>query len=211
MHPATDTSSPPADSNVARLVAHIKALEGFELTARRTYGHMGATITDVALQARWKYRTQVYPRVKHVRQDYPEAETTSGFLKVLKREGAHTVLRTRSDKVQIAVELAGLLARRDIETEAQLRDWVVKKGSRERLLRVGGVGPKTADYLAIRAGVNEAVAVDIHVRRFLRAAGVKYRDYDEAAAIIAAAARKMNVAPTELDGAIWRYQVELDA
>lgn len=207
MDTTSNVSPPTIDTAVARLVAYIDTLKDFEIKARKPYDHMGATITDVALQARWNYKRQVRPSARHVRDTYPEAATTSGFLRVIKLQGGvHQLLSTHSEKAQIAVKLAELLARREIETEAQLRDWIVQPGSREHLMKIRGVGPKTADYLAIRAGVEDAVAVDVHLRRFLRATGVEAEGYDEAAALIAAAAREKDVEPAELEGAIWRQQ-----
>lgn len=195
------------DPRVERLVAYIQRTGLLADRARHTsYGHMGATITDVALQARWNYTRQVRPRAKRVRKLYPEAATTSEFRTLIADpHTARTVLDTRHDaKIRLAQALAALLADANVETEERLRTWVDEPGNRARLRAIRGVGPKTSAYLAIRVGAVDDVAIDVHLRRFLRAAQVE--THGDAAVIIARAARSLGVTPADLDGAIWRYQ-----
>ena len=63
------------------LVRYIRSLSDFQLLNELDgqYDHMGATISDAMLQAGLKYETVVKPRVWRVREQYPEANTTSGF------------------------------------------------------------------------------------------------------------------------------------
>ena len=93
-----------------------------------------------------------------------------------------------------------------METEELLHDWIAGPGSRAKLKAIKGVGPKTADYLALRAGARHAVAVDVHVRRFLARAGIEAHSYDDAAATVAGAAKLLGHAPADFEGSIWRYQ-----
>lgn len=194
--------------DVDRLLAHIAYLQerGLRIRSRRhTYGHMGATVTDTALQAGWNYKRSVQPRVTHVLKALDDQPTTTAFLKLLDEQGAEEVLRLRGRKPVIAKHLARLLQAEGIETEAQLRDWVVLPDSRAKLMAIKGVKKKTADYLAIRAGVIEAVAIDIHLRHCISDAGIQCDRYDEAAALAKAAAHRLGVAPANLESAIWRY------
>ena len=196
------------DNRVAQLIAHFDTLKDFEIRPRSApYGHMGATITDAALQARWNYRRAVQPRVQRVRTKLDGKPTTRDFLGLLKgQEGAERALSVRGGKAIIAHDLTTLLAAEGVETEADLRSWIVKSENREQLLTIRGVGPKTADYLGLLVGISDAVAVDVHVRRFLAKAGVTTHSYDDAAAVVAGAAKILGHTPADLEGSIWRYQ-----
>jgi|GEM_PF-719147 len=203
----TRDTVPSADPRPARLAAYITHQGVLDGISRGTpYGHMGATITDVALQARWNYAHTVRPRAKQVRARYPEAATTTLFCELIADPiQAQRVLKTKHvGKIRIAQALAAFLAAAHVETEEQLRTWVDAPGNRRQLLAIHGVGPKTAAYLAIRAGAPDAVAVDVHLRRFLGEAPIDTRGDGDV--VITAAARILGMAPADLDGAIWRYQ-----
>lgn len=178
----TASASPPvAKVDVDLLVAHIKRLRelGLHIRPRRdAYGHMGATIADAALQAGWDYPRFVQPRVTRVLAALEGKPTTTDFLDLLDREGAEAALDVRGRKPRVARRLARLLQAEGVETEAQLRDWIVEGGSREKLIALKGVSD----------------------------AGIGDTGYDDAAAIVRATARELGTTPASLEGAIWRYQ-----
>jgi hypothetical protein len=190
-----------------QLSSFIRALPDFQLVEYfdGLYNHMGATITDAALQAGINYDTVVRPRVQHVRQDYPQASTTSGFLRLLHEQGAEKVLRWKHpEKPARAVALATFLQTEGVETETDLANWLAVDSNLPGLRGVRGVGPKTVDYLKILCGMNTA-AVDRHMYAFLEEAGVQVRSYSEARALVNAVADEMGVHRAVLDHSIWRY------
>ena len=75
------------ESHVKRLFNYIKSREDFELIEPPDvpHYHMGATITDAVLQAGVRYETVVKPRVNNLKQNYPEAKTTTGFLNLIRK------------------------------------------------------------------------------------------------------------------------------
>lgn len=200
------SSSSIMDPRVQRLVDAVRTRDGLRIRRRGArYGHMGATLTDAALQARWNYTRVVLPRAMRVRDYYPEAATTSGFRALIADTAqAHKVLQTRhAGKVAIAQALARAFANNEVETEEQLRVWIARREHRRLLRAIPGVGLKTVAYLALLAGDRHAVKLDVHVERFLRAAGVWG---DDGVQLVRKAASTLEVAPADLDAAIWRYQ-----
>lgn len=64
-------------------VDYLKSVSGFTIVDYfdGNYDHMGATIADAILQSGLKYDSVVRPRIKKIREIYPQANTTSAFLK----------------------------------------------------------------------------------------------------------------------------------
>jgi hypothetical protein len=62
-------------------------------------------------------------------------------------------------------------------------------------------------YLRILVGI-PAVAVDVHVMRFLRFAGIKAVSYQEACRLVSAAADRMGIDRAVLDDSIWKFMNE---
>lgn len=189
------------------LVAYLRSLPDFRIVdvPGGNYHHMGATITDAVLQAGVKYDTVVRPRVAAVRRDFPDATTTSAFLRLLQGTGAKTVLRWKDDeKPNRVIGLTEFLHGRQIETEEQLGEWMKSPENRGSLLRVRGVGPKTRDYLWILVG-GQTAAVDMHLFAILDQAGISHASYDKARQIIGAAADILGCSRALFDHSIWRY------
>jgi len=175
------------------------------------YNHMGATIADATLQPGVKYETVVKPRVRRIREGYPEARTTSGFLKVLTEIGPEKLLNWRdSEKPRRVSEAAQFLAKEGIETEAQLGIWLKKEQNLAKLDTVRGVGNKTIDYFKILAGI-PAVAVDRHLLNFLKEAGVEVTSYREAREVIDRTADMIGKSRSLLDHSIWKYMSDRKA
>lgn len=191
------------------LAAYIKSLDDFTLIedgrppGQPEYEHMGALLTDAILQAGQTYETVVRPRALRVMSEYPDADTTSAFLSLLKGPGYQEVLKWRDPvKPDRLMRLAEFLQKHGIETVGDLQTWVKRPTSRKELLGISGVGPKTADYLAWLSGV-PTVAVDRHIKRFCAAAGIKTRDIKEA---VRQASEELGVDEGSLDFSIWLFE-----
>lgn len=201
----------PTADNVTRLIAHINALGLEPKEEERKWGHMGALITDAALQPRTNYQTTVWPRANKVWREWPDADTLSGFLKRLDAEDLPSFLKWRrsSPKLPKIQHTAMALDELGVETVADLatrfRDPVLEAETRKTLRRVKHVGPKTLDYIAILTGSNNHVAVDQHVQAFVADAGVPGLDYDSIGSLVKATADEMGFSPGALDAAIWNH------
>lgn len=177
---------------------------------------MGATITDAVLQAGLRYETVVWPRVQHVMETFPEAATTSGFLRVLRERGGEELVRwTHPEKLGRMEAVAALFVAEGVETEAELGKWLRGGPGSDadaacganiaKLAAIRGIGPKTIDYFKILCGEEDTAAIDVHLLRFLERAGVRVRDYDHARQVVAGAAPLLGVSAARLDHCIWTY------
>jgi hypothetical protein len=75
--------------SVMALVSYIHSLSDFQILEEFEggYEHMGAIITDAILQASLNYDYVVKPRVRNVMEEYPQGNTTTGFLNLLTKLG----------------------------------------------------------------------------------------------------------------------------
>lgn len=171
--------------------------------------HMGALLADACLQPGINYKAVVLPKVRALYAAWPEASTTTAFLRRLAVDDVGLVLGFRGRKLRVLSDLAVALREEDIETAQDLRlrlqDPSQVAHLRHRLLQVHGVGEKTVDYLGILAGVQERVAVDVHLRKFVEDAGITQQGYAQVAAVIRDAALLLHCPAAALDAAIWRY------
>lgn len=110
------------DDKAVRLEEYTHSLEDFKIQSEiDRYDHMGALITDAVLQAGIHYDSVVKPRALHV-QNLPEANTTSGFLKVLSQQGPETLIKFHGAKVlRILGHRSG-----DHDAGARKRGWSVR-------------------------------------------------------------------------------------
>ncbi|KAF0957415.1 hypothetical protein MLGJGCBP_04735 [Rhodococcus sp. T7] len=177
----------------------------------RKWDHMGALITDAALQPRTRYTTTVRPRARRVYDEWPDARTTAGFRARLDSEDLPTYLRWRSSSPKITkiYDLVSVMEDLGIDTvdelSARFREPVQEQETRRALRCVKHVGPKTLDYIAILTGSNKHIAVDQHIAAFVRGAGSRVKSYDQVAAVVRAAAAELSCSPGALDAAIWNY------
>lgn len=187
------------------LATHIKGLPDFGLKPEEeTYHHMGATITDGVLQASINYSV-VQSRVQTLLKRFPRATTTTAFADVLAREDPEKLFQWQGDKMRRLVGVTRFLQEEGVETEEDLARWLDSAANRERFLRVRGIGPKTLDYFGILAGRRERAAVDVWLLRFLAESGLSGLDYDEAQAVLQAAARELDIDASVLDHSVWLY------
>jgi hypothetical protein len=195
------------EAKARRLVDYIHSLTDFRLVEwGEPYGHMGATIIDAMLQAGVNYKAVVAPRVERIRRQHPQANTTSAFWRLLEERGAKAILDWRDDeKPNRVVALTHFLLDRRIETEAEFGKWLAAPGNLARIQsNVRGVGPKTAEYLVNLCG-GQTVAVDIHIREFVTAAGVQTFSDEECAEVVCRVAGLLGVKSADLDHSIWQY------
>lgn len=196
----------PAPEQVAN---YVRSLTDFTMEPSPVgeHDHMGAIIAEAILQAGINYRNVVLPRVRKLRDDYPDARTTSGFAALLLRVGTAELLQYSGEKVERVEALTQLLLDEQVETKADLQVWLAHEGNLERLRELSGIGPKTVDYLQMLAGLDTS-AIDCHLALFLEQAGVAVTTYAERKAIIDAAADLLGVTRVELDYSIWKYMAD---
>ena len=79
----------PGVPDAQALADHIRSLEGFTFVRPAPpHGHMGATMVDSILQRGMNYDAVVLPRVHRLRDEHPEAATTSGFAELMRQESS---------------------------------------------------------------------------------------------------------------------------
>ena len=198
------------EGKVRKLKKFIKSLAHFKIVKPCIpYDHMGATITDALLQAGIRWETAVKPRVEKLKKLYPEAKTSSGFLKLLESKGANKLLQwSGPEKPKRILNVTRFFVAEGIETEADLKAWFESRiDAEERLKRLRGIGNKTADYFKMLCGIPTS-AVDRHLMEFLKKAGIDTESYSEAREVIHKCAEQMGLNETLLDHSIWRYMSE---
>ena len=196
--------------NARRIADYILLLPDFRIIYNYHcgYGHIGATLTDAVLQAGVRYQTVVKPRVLKVLANYPAATTVSAFLEVLQTEGTYTVLNWRHpEKPKRLHDITIHFASCYIDTEYQMRFWLLDSTNCHSLLKIRGVGPKTIDYLRQLVGA-QSVAVDRHIQAFVRYAGVNSKEYDKIKLSVEYAADLLDVPRSNLDHSIWLYMTK---
>jgi len=197
-----------AEKNAELLKAYIRNLPDFKiLKPNYPYSHMGATITDAMLQAGTTWETVVKPRVLKLRDNYPEAKTTTGFLKLLEKIGQRKLLEWNdSEKPDRILAVTRFFIKEEIETEADLKTWLENEANIVRLKELRGIGNKTADYFKILSGISTS-AVDRHLVKFLKRAGISIgaNYYAETREIINRTADKMKINKSVFDYSIWKY------
>ena len=177
--------------------------------ASASLDHIGAKLADATLQRGVNYENMVRRRVADVADRFPEANTTSGLLRVLKKRGAPAVLQMQAGaKPSTFLALAKVLDERSVETVADLRSFLSDRWHANSLRRVKGVGPKTVSFLKLLVGL-DAVAVDMHILAALQEAGVPPCDPSEAEALIGLVANRLGKRMTDIDALIWQYQAGL--
>ncbi len=196
------------EEKARKLVAFVTNLEDFAIEGSVDYGrydHMGAAITDAILQSGLTWKTTVRPRVDWIRQKYPTAKTTRTFLKLLQTVGTKPVIRwEHPEKVARILSVAQFFVAEGVDTELQLRDWLIKPENTARLKRLRGIGHKTADYFKMLVGI-ETSAVDRHLNQILEAAEVEVDAYAEAQQVINKVADMLGVSRILFDFSVWKY------
>lgn len=193
--------------HAVRLADFVRDLPDFRMytTLGDPYGHIGATVADAILQANRRYVAFVRPRVQRILREYPSARTTTAVRLLLSETGTTTFLGVRDTARAVRVEqVLAMFAAEAIETEADLREWLVERNGGVRLQTIRGIGPKTADYFKILVGL-PASAIDMHLRAFLALAGITAASYQAAQTVVDGAADVLGVDRALFDHSIWQY------
>lgn len=194
----------------ARLLLSYIDGEGLQIEEVQRGGgpHMGALIAETALQRQQKYTPTVVPRVRRLRETWPEATTSSAFLEHIERGDLEDAVDwpagERHDQMH---QTAELLRDEEIETPSQLREALAPGSRRDdlrtRLRRIRNVGPKTLDYFDILTGWTDSAAIDVRLRRATTNAGIKRADYNHLSAVIRKAAELSGWRVGDLDALLW--------
>ena len=191
------------------LAGHLRALG--ELSAQPAWGrasaacdHLGAKLADAVLQSGVGYEAFVRRRVERIASEYPDASTARGFQATLRHEGAPAVLSVAGGrKLRTIQELTDFCVAQGIETCADLRQWLQVPGNPPKLRTVHGVGPKTISFLKLLVGL-DAIAVDMHIRRFVLEAGLSEKDPECIEALLLAAGKIVGLSGSQVDELVWR-------
>lgn len=190
---------------VQKLADFIKTKQFDPVTQHTPYYHMGATITDSILQAGLNYRYVVYPRVLKLLSEFPDYKTTCDFLVLMQTIPLLELVSCNNEKkIQLIQQLSWIFYNNEIESENQLSVWLNKSENIQQLISINGIGPKTIDYLKMLSG-NQSIAIDRHLFKFLRLAGIFTNSYNDASAIYQLTAETLSMSKYELDKKIWLY------
>jgi hypothetical protein len=167
--------------------------------------HLGAALADCILQAGLNYHTVVRSRVERIVEQFPDAESMTGIIAVIQQGATSNFLMWRHpEKIQRFIKLALVLHNNDVGETDRLRDWIQARRSRDKLLRITGIGPKTVDYLACLVGV-DCIPIDRHLRVFAEDAGIAVRDYEDLKLVFSYAADLLEMPRRTFDRWIWEY------
>jgi hypothetical protein len=170
---------------------------------------MTALLADAALQAGIRYETVVRPRIDRILAAYPDRRTTSDARWLLVQMPAEELLQwTHHVKLDRFVRLLDLCETQGIETVPQLAFWLEGAGAKTHLLDLNGIGPKTADYLGLLAGV-PAFPIDRHMLRFLEFAGVRTRSYAYAQSLLFEACHTLDWDVRATEHSIWLWMAQV--
>ena len=188
------------------LVKYIKTLPDFKREPLFSYkGHMGAIITDAILQPGIDWNNVVKPRIQRILQDFSEDNTTTKFLKLLKRLGPSEIIQWKGkEKINRLMNTVHFLKKEKIETKKDLKTWLLKEDNQKRLMNLRGIGRKTLNYFKILSGIS-TTAIDRHLINFIKKAGICIKTIPEAEAIIKETAKLLKVKTSILDYSIWKY------
>jgi hypothetical protein len=190
----------------ARCIANYAVGMGINTETKETRpitDHLGAVLADTALQAGLNYRSVVRPRVERILHQYPDAADMVGLQKVLENRSIAEFLQWKHpDKIGRFTALQELLQSERLQTVADLRRWLLSGNSRNALLDISGVGPKTVDYLCCLVGI-DCIPVDRHVKLFAKNAGIEARDYEGIRLAVSFAADLLGISRRTFDAWLW--------
>lgn len=196
-----------ATQRATSLAAFVRGLTDFEVytTIDGDYDHIGATVADAILQANRRYASFVKPRVSRILEYFPTHRTTTAALDLLQTTPTADFLRLNDPARAARVDaVLALLMQEGVDTEAELREWLLHGDGVRKLRAIHGIGPKTGDYFKILVGIPES-AIDRHLFGFLALAGMEPVGYEEAQVIINATADLLGVGRAHFDHSIWQY------
>lgn len=207
MRPAGTKSSAIDILLAARRIADYAKDEGAlreQKVPRVTCEHVGAVLADSVLQAGLNYTTVVRPRVLAILRTYPEMDSVSSLMTLVKEHKTGVFLNWRHhEKVTRFEALVHFLARWNVDRADDLRALLARDEFCHAIQGINGVGPKTVDYMACLVGI-DSIAVDRHVRTFAKKVGVENDDYQFLRRSFCCAADLLSVPRREFDAWLWR-------
>lgn len=130
------------NERVATLADKIRHLPGFPTfpgvePGGARYDHMGALLSDAALQATIDFDSVVKPRVDKLLVTWPDAVTVDRFRARVAAENLCAVLDcNHPERLARALRLADLLATEGVQTVPDLHEWCLRSDSRTKLLKL---------------------------------------------------------------------------
>lgn len=194
-------------SESEKLVQFVQRLVTFEIYTKidGNYDHIGATIADAVLQANNKYATNVKPRIVRIIAQYPEVRTTRALMILLQSIAVTEFLNWRGlDRAERFQFVLNLFVAEAIETQGDLREWLLIDANLTKLRSIKGIGPKTVDYFKILSGI-QTNAIDRHLLKILELAGIQTTGYAHAQSIINDTADLLEVERAYFDHSIWQF------
>jgi len=165
--------------------------------------HLGAVLADCILQAGLNYRSVVKVRVERIVISFPQTSRLEGLAEVIRCGAVSEFLQWKhEEKIARFVGVVGLLEKHGVSDTVTLCSWLQNDTYRNHLLALRGVGPKTVDYLCCLLGM-DCVAVDRHLKVFVRGAGVELKEYEELKLVISYAADLLDLSRRQFDTWIW--------
>lgn len=190
-----------------QLAQFVQEIANFEIYTKidGNYDHIGAIIADAVLQANNKYATNVKPRIVRIITEYPNIKTTSGLTKLLQSIEVADFLNWRGiERTKRFKLVLDLFTTEGIETQENLREWLLIDFNLTKLRSIKGIGPKTVDYFKILSGIQTS-AIDRHLLKFLEMAGIQPISYAHAQSIINTTADLLEVERACFDHSIWQF------
>ncbi len=196
-----------------KLADYIAGLDNFKMyhsAERSVYNHITALYTDIVLQAGLNYNNVVLPRVRQVLTKYPEAHNLNGLSALLYNVSMEELIqwkhKTKIDRMHRLIEFS---KNNNINTETDLKKYLLIDSNKELFLNIDGIGPKTLDY-TLKLLNFDTVAVDRHIVSFIELAGIEKKDYFGTKSVVEYAADLLNMSRSTMDASIWKYMSRKD-
>lgn len=200
-------------SEARKLANYINKLESFEtiyIQNEFVYNHIGALFVDITLQAGLNYKNVVLPRVQRVLLNYPEANTTIRFNKLIEQDGLEKIIKWKNEiKINRLKRLVLFALVNNINTCADFKIFLMQNKNQEEFLKLSGIGAKTIDY-TLKLLNFDTVAVDRHIYSFVEMAEIKIVNYAFTKKIVEYAADFLQISRTAMDYSIWNYMSSKD-
>lgn len=191
----------------ARRIADHAKIEGALLEERNprvSCEHLGAVLADSVLQAGLNYSTVVRPRVDTILRAHPQRFTISSLVLLIRDRTTAAFLNWHhQEKVTRFENLVLFLKEWGVEDVKDLRAVLASDDFCVAIQAVSGIGPKTVDYMSCLVGI-DSIAVDRHVRRFAKMAGVTNDNYHFLRSSFCNAADLLSLPRRDFDAWLWR-------
>ncbi|MDE5759075.1 MAG: hypothetical protein K2H85_10760 [Allobaculum sp.] len=198
------------DASLAiKLKTYISSIPDFEYVEPRRcpyYAHIGALLTDIILQAGLNYNSIVFPRVQSLLKRFPDVISLEKFITIIETCGLEDVLNWKNkEKLDRMDSMIQFLLSKKIDTVNDLIVFISQDDNIKQFKTIKGIGNKTCDYLLRLLGF-DVVAVDRHIRSFVKEASIESDDYHDIQLLVSYTADMMKISRRCLDYSIWHYK-----